>query len=64
MNASFETIWNDLGGRVHNLNDTVKVYQAQIEGLQAEVTRLRIELAKLKGEAIVAEPDNAIDPPK
>ena len=64
MNASFETIWNDLGGRVHNLNDTLKVRDAQLEGMQAEITRLRNELAKLNGEAVVAEPDNAIDPPK
>lgn len=53
--ASFETIWNDLTGRVHNLNDQVKVNMLEIDGLRTENTRLQNEVKKLKGEEVTEE---------
>ncbi len=41
MLASFETIYADCMGKIHNLSDQVKVYQTEMEGLKAEITRLR-----------------------
>lgn len=41
MNASFETIWNELTARIHGQNDQIKVQAAQLEAQQAEITRLR-----------------------
>lgn len=42
MNASFETIWNDMAGRIHNLNDQVKVNQVELEAKNSEIARLRL----------------------
>ncbi len=39
--ASFETIYADCMGKIHNLSDQVKVYQTELEGLKAEIVRLR-----------------------
>ena len=64
MMASVETIWADLTGRIHNLNDQVKVLQVELEATKADNTRLRTEIAKLNGEGVKTEPDNAIEPPK
>ena len=51
-NASFETIFADMANRIRNLDDQVKVYQTEIEGLKAEIGRLR---KKIPPEPVVKE---------
>ena len=65
-NASFETIFADMAGKIRNLTDQVRVYQTEIEGLKAEITRLRKQLESAekpkKNGAKVVKPDDAVTP--
>ncbi len=55
QNASFETIFADLAGKIRNLDDQVKVNLTEIEGLKAEIIRLRKQ-AEPKEEVKKEEP--------
>ena len=62
--ASFETIFADMAHRIRNLDDQVKVYTAEVEGLKAEATRLKAENERLKPQSKKVKPDDAITPKK
>jgi len=63
-NASFETIFADMAMKIRNLDDQVRVYSTEMEGLKAEITRLRKQMEPQKKGAKIVKPDDAVTPKK